>query len=82
MVNALRYFGVDQRDAEQFVASIAELLRTFIEVYGRGGIVDETCKQRRNLNAEGLDAFYFRTTGPDGQYWDFSRRQAFAPIDQ
>ena len=40
MVNTLRYFGVELCDAQQFVASVAEPLSTFMEVYGRGGIVD------------------------------------------
>ena len=45
-----------------------------MEVYGRGGIVDEAYKQRRNLNIKGLDAFDIRTDRPDGKIWDFNRR--------
>ena len=46
-----------------------------MEVYGRGGKVDEANKQRRNLNIKGLDAFDIRTERPAGKFWDFNRRE-------
>ena len=75
MVNSLRYFGVEESKARDFVAAVAEPLSTFMEVYGRGGIVEEAHKRQRNLNVEGLDAFDMRTSKPGGQNWDFTKRE-------
>ena len=44
---------------------------TFIEVYGRGKIVEASHNLRRNLNVEGLDALDIRTCKPDGSPWNF-----------
>ena len=47
---------------------------TFIEVYGRS-IRDQSLLTRRNLNVEGLNALDLRTTNPNGQPWDFCKRE-------
>ena len=47
---------------------------TFMEVYGRGAIVECANRARRDLNIEGLDAMDLRTNKEDGTPWDFSQR--------
>ena len=47
---------------------------TFMELYGRGGIVCEADKSRRDLNVKGLAAFDIRTAKPNGKMWDFNNR--------
>ena len=59
---------------------------TFVELYGRGGIHYEANRSRRDLNVMGLGACDLRTTKPDGNPWDFSkkadRKMAMDKIDQ
>ena len=72
MMHVLRHIGVDEKVAAHSVASVADPSSTFMEIFGRGGIVAEAHKQRRSLNVKGLDAFDIRTTKPDGGNWDFN----------
>ena len=59
---------------------------SFVEVYGRGHIVDAAHGLRRNLHIQGLHALDIRTLKPDGQPWDFNRaadrREARALIEE
>ena len=48
---------------------------TFMEVYGRGAIVDCANRARRDLNLKGLDAMDLRANKEDGTPWDFSQRK-------
>ena len=75
MMHVLRHIGVAHQTAANFVASVANPLSTFMEIYGRGGLVEEANRQRRSLNVEGLGAFDLRTTRPDGKHWDFNCRE-------
>ena len=43
-------------------------------MYGCGNIVNAANHVLRNLNVDGLDAFDLRTSKPNGEPWDFSRR--------
>ena len=45
-----------------------------MEIYGRGGIMNEANGHRRNLNVKGLGALDIRTLKPHGDYWDFTKR--------
>ena len=56
--------GTHHDAAKGFVKSI--MPGTFVELYGKGTIVQETNKPRRSVNAEVLDAFDHRTTTPMG----------------
>ena len=46
---------------------------SFVEVYGRGGLIHEAQGRRRDLNIEGLQALDIRTSKPDGTPWDFTK---------
>ena len=45
---------------------------TFIELYGRGSILEAAHGCRRNLNLQGLGALDLRTNKPGGTPWDFN----------
>ena len=76
MVMALTMAGVTVEKAKICAASMCKRspTTTFIEVYGRS-IRDQSLLTRRNLNVEGLNAFDLRPTKPDGQPWDFCKRE-------
>ena len=46
---------------------------TFVEMYGRGAIMNEANGPRRNLGLKGLSAFDMRTMKPGGGNWDFCK---------
>ena len=55
------------------VASLTGGKPSFVEVYGRGSIVDMAQGPRRDLNISGLNALDIRTRKPNGQKWDFNK---------
>ena len=59
--------------AQGFVYSVTGKKHTFLEVYGRGSILEAAHGCRRNLNLEGIDALDIRTCKHDGSPWDFTR---------
>lgn len=48
---------------------------SFVELYGKGRIVEASHSSRRNLNLNGLAALDLRTAKPDGTHWDFNRAE-------
>lgn len=79
MVDALQILGVDPVDATRHVVNIIHKHRasrkpTFIEMYGRGNIVQMANGTARNLNLTGLAALELRTPKPSGEPWDFRQR--------
>ena len=76
MVMALTMAGVTIEKAKMCAASMCKPSpkATFIEVYGRS-IRDQSLLPCRNLNVECLNALDLRTTKPDGQPWDFCKRE-------
>ena len=76
MVMALTTAGVTVEKAKICAASMCKRFptMTFIEIYGRS-IRHQSLLTRRNLNVEGLDAIDLRTTKPNGQPWDFCKRE-------
>ena len=76
MTRALTSAGVSDRDAENFTNVIFGTAdeATFVEMYGRGGIIHEANGPRRHLGMKGLSAFDIRTLKPDGTNWDFRLR--------
>ena len=66
--------------AQKVIASISGRSPTFMEIYGRGRILEAAHGCRRNLNITGLDALDLRTSKPDGSPWNFDlpgdRREA------
>ena len=75
-LDALILAGVDPVVAKKFVLALNHDKPgvTFMELYGRGAIVDDANGPRRALNIEGLDALDIRTLKPNGQPWDFNKR--------
>ena len=49
-----------------FIGAVTGNAPTFMEIYGRGKIVDASHNLRRNLNVNGLDALDIRTCKPNG----------------
>ena len=47
---------------------------TFLELYGRGSIVEAAQGSRRHLGVQGIGALDLRTCKPDGTAWNFSKR--------
>ena len=76
MVMALTMAGIAVEKTDISAASMCKRYptATFIEVYGRS-IRDQSLLTRRNLNVEGLHALGLRTTKPNGQPWDFCKRE-------
>ena len=73
----LQTIGADVTEATRVTAMwVKEEKRspTFVEVYGRGSIVQEAARSRRDLGVAGRGAFDLRTAEPNGEAWDFSRR--------
>ena len=46
---------------------------SFVELYGRGSILEAAHGCRRNLNIDGLAALDLRTAKPDGTPWNFDK---------
>ena len=46
---------------------------SFMEIYGRGGIMNDANGPRRSLNAKGLEALDIRTLKPNVDYWNFTK---------
>lgn len=64
----------DRLDATRtYIATITSAKPTFIEIFGRGGLVEASHGLRRNLNVHGLDALDLRTCKESGEPWDFSK---------
>ena len=52
--------------AQKFISSVTDKTPSFMEIYGRGKILEAAHGCRRNLNIHGLDALDLRTCKPDG----------------
>ena len=65
--------AVDARRAAMIITKEHSKHKTFVELYGRGSLVT-TAHDRKELGVRGLRALDLRTCRPDGQYWDFNRR--------
>ena len=76
MAMALTMAGVPEEKAKVAAYSMNQRIptQTFIEVYGRS-IRDQSLVTRRNLNIKGLDAMDLRTTKPNGDPWNFCKRE-------
>ena len=72
LVCALTLAGADAVSAKRFAYSAVKNKLTFVELFGRGSIVELANGPRRNLNVRGLAALDLRTTKPDGSVWDFT----------
>ena len=67
--------GADSAHAHDHVHKLFSFKHaTFMELYGRGKIVEEANTNLRSLNVKGLDAFDCRTFRPDNVPWDFNRK--------
>ena len=66
--NVLKNAGVNDVDARNYCNAILGDApeSTFVELYGRGAIVNEANGPRRNLGLKGLPAFDMRTMKPGG----------------
>ena len=74
MVDVLMTLGVTVIDANRTAVAMIKRKASLMDIYGRGGIMNEASK-RRNLNIEGLAALDLRTFKPDGKTpWDFNRK--------
>ena len=74
MVESLNQLGVDDLlDAQAYVDGISSVPRTFVKVYGRGGICDDAGRLRK-LNSTSLAVMDLCTNKPNGSPWDFSKR--------
>ena len=76
MAMGLTMAGVPEGKAKVAAYSMNQRIptQTFIEVYGRS-IRDQSSVTRRNLNIKGLDAMDLRTTKPNGDPWNFCKRE-------
>ena len=77
MTMALTSSGVSPEHAKHAAFSMCqhEPTSSFIEVYGRS-IRDQSLVTRRDFNIQGLDAFDLRTLKPNGQPWNFLKKDA------
>ena len=75
MVDFLVLSGADPAEAKDKVHSMMGKEKiTFMEVCGKGAIVEEANNSRRNLGIRGVGALDIRTSKPDGSAWDFMKR--------
>ena len=75
MMDVLQCLGVSPESACTFsVKVLKSAATTFMEVYGRGAIMEAANGPERNLNVEGLQAFDLRTCKPNGETWDFTKK--------
>lgn len=59
-------------EQQRLVAAISEAQPTFMELYGRGKLLDASQGCSRNLNLRGLGALDLRTCKSDGFHWDIN----------
>ena len=79
MMDILQTLGVEPEDANRFSSRIMRISSqplnpSFVEMYGCGNIVNAANHVLRNLNVSGLGAFDLRTSKPNGEAWDFSKK--------
>ena len=71
MIRTLTDAGVDDKRAQaqtKIFTNKAEET-SFMEIYGRDGIMSEANGPRRSLNVKGLGSLNTRTLKPNGDYW-------------
>ena len=75
VTNKPRFHALHRRllRAQQFIHALTDRSPTFMELYGRGAILEASHGCRRNLNISGLDALDLRTCKKDGTPWDFNK---------
>ena len=66
--NKPRFRGLYEQmvTARRYIASLTDRSPSFMEIYGRGALVQASHGCRRNLNVNGLDALDLRTCMHDG----------------
>ena len=79
MMDVLQTLGVEANEANRFSSRIMRVSNqplnpTFVEMYGCGNRVQAANHILRNLNVEGLAAIDLRTSKPNGEAWDSSRK--------
>ena len=74
LMDVLQCLGVSAEDACRYSVKVLKRKLTFMEVYGRGSIIEEAHGPERNLNIEGLQAFDLRSGRADGRSWDFTQK--------
>ena len=79
LIDALMLAGVRKEHAQGCAASVVKLEKnypTFIEIYGRGGIVSASNGQHKSLKMKGLDALDLTTLKKSGDHLHFSRKSS------
>ena len=75
MVDSLMAAGAKSTHAHTHVNKMFSFKHaTFVELYGRGKIVEEANLNLRSLNVRGIGAFDCRTLRPDQVPWNFNRK--------
>ena len=76
IMTILQVLGVDVVEANRYaIAAMRAKSKpptSFIEAYGRGGLI-KLANKRRDLNLEGLAALDLRAESKDGTSWDFNK---------
>ena len=72
MIDSLIVDGADETNAKRFATkvTISVKLEILFEVYGRGSIVEETSRKRKDHIVKGLHAMDLRTNKPDVTLWN------------
>ena len=67
--------GVEPVVANRYVASVVKNpdAGTFWEVYGKGNLANAALRQK-DINVVGLRVLDLRSSRPDGEHWDFTRK--------
>ena len=68
LINAGAHKDVSKLDAATLTGK--KNGRTFMELYGRGSVVADANKRRRNFDVRGIAAMNLRTYREDGSPWD------------
>ena len=75
MIDLLQQLNVDVADATRFANAVRKQQGTFVEMFGRGKIVEAAAHgSRRAWNIEGLAALDLRTVKPNGEPWNVNRK--------
>ena len=63
----------DLEHKQRLIAAVSEFRPSFVEIYGRGRMIEASHKCVRYLNAHGLQTSDIRTCTEDGSPWGFNR---------
>ena len=70
VMDNLQCLGVNVVDGNRFATSLTKNKTSFVEVYGRGRIVEAANEKYAELRIDGLDALDLRSGN-----WDFSKKE-------